>query len=236
MRKSQALRSFDPDISVALMDAMGSQGIELHTNTTPQSLQKAADGSIEIATNNGTLQGYDCVIWAIGRTPELSALNLPAAGLQANERGFITVDEFQRTDVPGIYCIGDACGGPQLTPVAIAQGRRLADRVFDGQKGRHLPHDNIATVVFTHPVIGTVGLSEPEAVQQYGAEQVKCYRASFKPMAQVFNDNAPKTVMKLVTVGPDERVIGCHVIGDGADEMLQGVCRGDAYGRAQARL
>jgi glutathione reductase (NADPH) len=133
----------------------------------------------------------------------------------------VDTDAYQQTNVPGLYAIGDVTGRVQLTPVAIAAGRRLADRVFGGQQGRRLDYANIPTVIFSHPPIGTVGISEAEARRHHG-EDVKAYTRSFVPLYHAITARKPKTLMKLVTVGIDEKVVGVHIVGPGADEMLQG--------------
>jgi glutathione reductase (NADPH) len=161
------------------------------------------------------------LVWATGRDPATDHLNLAAAGIAVNDDGTIPTDEFQNTVVPGIYAIGDVTGRYPLTPVAIAAGRRLADRLFNGQPDRHLPYENIPTVVFSHPPIGTVGLTEAEARQRHG-DAVKIYQTRLTPMYHAFTPHQPATAMKLVCVGAEERIVGCHLIGPGADEMLQG--------------
>ena len=140
-----------------------------------------------------------------------------------------------RTNVPSIYAIGDVTGRAQLTPVAIAAGRRLADRVFGGMQDRHLPYDNIPTVVFSHPPLATVGLTESEARDIHG-EAVKVYQTRFTAMYNALTERKQKTAMKLVTVGAQERVVGCHVIGPGADEMLQGFAVAIRMGATKADL
>ena len=144
-----------------------------------------------------------------------------AAGVETRANGIVPTDEYQNTNVPGVYAIGDITGREALTPVAIAAGRRLADRVFGGMQDRHLDYANIPTVIFSHPPIGTVGLSEVEAHARYG-DEVKVYTSRFVPLYQSMLDHKTHSAMKLVTVGPDEKVVGCHVMGPGADEMLQG--------------
>ena len=139
-----------------------------------------------------------------------------------DDAGYIPTDQWEDTNIKGIYAIGDVNGKAQLTPVAIAAGRRLADRLFGGKPERHVDYQNIPTVVFSHPPIGTVGLTEPEALDEYAGQKVRCYSTSFTPMYNVFGHEPTQTAMKLVCVGDDERVVGCHVIGLGADEMLQG--------------
>jgi glutathione reductase (NADPH) len=158
----------------------------------------------------------------VGRRPNTDRINLEATGVDVNADGKIPVDAFQQTRVPGVYAVGDVGGRFELTPVAIAAGRRLADRLFGGMADRHLPYENIPTVIFSHPPIGTVGLAEHDAVVRYGAENVKVYETRFTPMHYAFTHRKPQCAMKLVLTGPEERIVGCHVIGLGADEMLQG--------------
>lgn len=223
LRRQSMIMSFDPMLHETLMEAMRADGIEFVTNTQIAGLERAADGTCAIRCSSGTrLDGFDTVIWAVGRTPLTAALDLNNTGLAADELGFVMTDAYQETSVPGIYAVGDVTGREPLTPVAIAAGRRLADRVFGGMAGRHLKYENIPTVMFSHPPIGTVGLTEPQAVMQFGADQVKVYQARFTPMYYAFTRRKVKTAMKLVVAGPEERVVGCHIIGQGADEMLQG--------------
>jgi glutathione reductase (NADPH) len=161
------------------------------------------------------------VLWAIGRDPNVAGLGLERAGVQTDAAGHIRVDRYQATGVPGIYAIGDVTGQAALTPVAIAAGRRLSDRLFGGMTDRHLDYSEIPTVIFSHPPIGTVGLGEADARRLHG-DAVKVYTAGFVPMYHALTTRKPRAAMKLVCVGPEERVVGCHVIGAGADEMLQG--------------
>ena len=186
-------------------------------------LDKDHHGHLTLLCGSGTrLGGFDTVIWAIGRAPSTHALDLSATGLAADELGFVRTDAYQQTSVPGIYAIGDVTGRLALTPVAIAAGRRLSDRLFGGMHERKLSYDNVPTVIFSHPPIGTVGLTEPEAVQRFGLEAVKVYQTRFTPMYHAFTVRKVPTAMKLVVAGADERIVGCHIIGPGADEMLQG--------------
>ncbi len=136
-------------------------------------------------------------------------------------RGCIPVDKFQTTNVPHIHALGDVTGAIALTPVAIAAGRRLADRLYNGMEGRHVAYDTIPTVIFSHPPMGTVGLTEDEARAKFG-DDVKVYVSSFIGMYYALSEHKERSVMKLITVGNDERIVGCHVFGDGADEMMQG--------------
>ena len=172
---------------------------------------------------NGTEQTVDCLVWAIGREPATDVINLAATGVATNERGFIKVDKFQNTNVKGIYAVGDIIeGGIELTPVAVAAGRRLSERLFNNKPNEHLDYNLVPTVVFSHPPIGTIGLTEPQAVEQYGAENVKVYKSSFTPMYSAVTQHRQPCRMKLVCVGKEEKIVGLHGIGFGVDEMIQG--------------
>ncbi|MFK8029298.1 MAG: glutathione-disulfide reductase [Gammaproteobacteria bacterium] len=221
VRKESVLRGFDPILKDTLMTTMTEQGVTFYTETQPAKVERHGD-TYSITTNHGdTYEGFDEVLWAIGRAPNVSTLNLEAAGVDSTGQGFIKVDKYQTTNVDTIFAIGDVTGAAALTPVAIAAGRRLSDRVFGGMTGRHLDYSNIATAVFTHPVMGTVGYTEPEAREAFG-DDVQVFTSKFTPMYYQLTERKLPAAMKLVTKGPERTVIGCHVIGDGADEMLQG--------------
>jgi glutathione reductase (NADPH) len=223
LRRERLLMSFDPLLRETLMEHMRADDIEFVTNTQLVGLEKDAHGALTLLCSSGTrIGGFDTAIWAIGRAPNTAGLDLNATGLAVDELGFLPADAFQETRVAGIYAIGDVAGRAALTPVAIAAGRRLADRLFGGSRERKLVYENIPTVIFSHPPIGTVGLSEPEALQRYPADQLKVYQARFTPMYHAFTTRKVKTAMKLIVAGPEETVVGCHIIGPGADEMLQG--------------
>ncbi len=178
---------------------------------------------ITLETEDGrTFAGFDALLWAVGRQPNTSGLGLEKAGVETAPRGHIPVDAWQNTNVAGIYAIGDVAGKAELTPVAIAAGRRLGDRLFGGQPERKLSYEIVPTVIFSHPPIGTIGLTEAEASERYGDDALRVYKSEFVPMFNALTEAKPKTAMKLVTVGEEERVVGCHVIGPGADEMAQG--------------
>jgi glutathione reductase (NADPH) len=222
LRKEHLLRSFDAMLRESLMEEMLNDGISILAGSQVAAVTKQDDGSLAIETTNGQrLQGFDQLVWAIGRTPLTVDLNLAAAGVNMTEDGFVPSDDFENTNVPGIYAIGDVTGKPALTPVAIAAGRRLGDRLFGGMQERRLVYEHISTVVFSHPPIGTVGLTEEEARASHG-DAVKIYQTRFTPMYYAPLEHKRQTAMKLVTVGAQEKVVGCHIIGDGADEMLQG--------------
>ena len=221
IRGERLLRAHDADIAETLADAMRAQGITIHRGTQVRQVEKnGADYSITL--DDGSTLTADFLLWAMGRRANTAALNLAAAGVTTRDNGQILVDAFQNTNVPGIYAIGDITGAAELTPVAIAAGRRLAARLFKGDADARLDYENIPTVMFTHPPIGVVGQHEAAARAEYGADNVKTYRAAYNPMARAFAAHAAKTLMKLVCVGEDERVVGIQMIGDGVDEMLQG--------------
>lgn len=222
LRKTTVLREFDPLLAETLTTALVADGVRILTHSEPQRIGRLADGSLRIERSGGEPIDTDCLLWAIGRAPATGDLNLAAAGVPLADDGTIPVDDFQNTGVDGIHAIGDVTGRAPLTPVAIAAGRRLADRLFGGQPDRHLDYGRIPSVVFTHPPIGTVGLTEPEARARFGDAAVRVYTSRFTPMARAFSPERRETAMKLVCTGTEQRVVGVHVIGDGADEMLQG--------------
>jgi len=221
VRKDGIVRSFDAMLGAELMQSMREDGIRVETRVTPASLEKTEDGILFHAEDGRTFGPVDCVLWAIGRHPNIEGLELDKAGVATDKRGFIPTDDFQQTNVENIYALGDVTGRPALTPVAIAAGRRLADRLDNGMEGRHLDYKVIPTVVFSHPPMGTVGLTEAEAREEYG-DAVNVYSTGFTNMYYALGENKQRSAMKLVVVGEEERVVGCHVIGDGADEMMQG--------------
>jgi glutathione reductase (NADPH) len=222
LRGDQLIRSFEPFLGEHLRDTMREDGVEIITAAVPTALIRDAAGKLTLEVADGRRLGpFDCVLWAISRIAAVSGLGLEHLHVARDTAGFVHTDAYQETNVPGLYAIGDVTGRMQLTPVAIAAGRRLADRVFGGQQGRRLDYENIPTVIFSHPPIGTVGLTEAEAQRRHGA-QVKVHTRSFVPLYHAITARKPKTLMKLVTIGPEERVAGVHIVGPGADEMLQG--------------
>lgn len=220
VRGSQLLRRFDSMLSNGLMTQMREDGVTIATDTRVQSLARRDDGAIEVRCDDASVRVVDVLIWAIGRRPRLAGIGLEQAGVALDAGGRIPVDAFQNTNVEGVYAIGDITGQPELTPVAIAAGRKLAARLFDAKPESRLDFGQVPTVVFSHPPIGTMGLAEDEARARHA--DVKVYTSRFNSMYYALTPHKRPTAMKLVCVGSDERVVGCHIIGDGADEMLQG--------------
>ncbi len=219
--RSTVLRHFDEMLGQAWLAIARDQGIEVVTQAVPQALSREA-GALKLQLTDGRAVGpVDCVLWAVGREPLTAGIGLREAGVKLDAAGYVVTDRFQDTNVEGIHAIGDVTGRAPLTPVAIAAGRRWSDRVFGGKAGRHLDYDNIPTVVFSHPPIGTVGLTEAQARAAHG-DAVKVYSAGFVPMYHALTPEKPKAQMKLVCVGPEEKVVGVHTIGPGSDEMIQG--------------
>ena len=219
-RGDTVLREFDTLVQSALMREMRSAGIEFHLNTLTASLAQDAGGIHLTSADGSRLGGFDAVIWALGRQPSTADLQLERAGLRTDAQGFLRTDAYQQTTVASIYAIGDVTGRSALTPVAIAAGRRLADRLFNGQIDRHLDYSGIPTVVFSHPPVGTVGLTEAQARADHAHVEIKT--TAFVPMYYALTERRQRCEMKLVLAGAEQRVVGCHIVGDGADEMLQG--------------
>ncbi|KTD63640.1 glutathione reductase [Legionella santicrucis] len=223
MRGTKPLSRFDAILGDTLLEIMQQQGIHIHQNHRAQEINLHSDGRKSIVCQSGSIiHDIDVIIAAVGRTPRTAPLHLEKANVTTDKQGLILVDAFQNTSTKGVYAIGDVTNAPALTPVAIAAGRRLADRLFGQQPDACLSYENISTVIFSHPPMGTVGLSEEEAIERYGKEHIKVYQTRFTPMFDAFATQKTPTVMKLVTLGQEEKIIGLHVIGLGADEMLQG--------------
>ncbi|XP_076878016.1 glutathione reductase, mitochondrial [Brachyhypopomus gauderio] len=233
IRHDEVLRNFDALISSNCTKELQNSGIDLWRNTQVKSVQKTEEGlDVTLVTKDpkdkdsekkiDRIQGVDCLLWAIGREPNTAGLNLSQIGVKLDTKGCIVVDEFQNTTRQGIYALGDVCGKALLTPVAIAAGRKLAHRLFEGRAESKLDYTNIPTVVFTHPPIGTIGLTEDEANRCWGKANVKTYTTSFTPMYHAITTRKTKCIMKLVCAGKEEKVVGLHMQGLGCDEMLQG--------------
>ncbi len=209
-------------LGAELMNAMQHQGIRVETNTSPSAIEKQSNGQLTITTANGAIKDeYDEVIWAIGRRPNTDSLAIEKTGIELDKNGFINTDEWQKTSQNHIFAVGDVTGRTALTPVAIAAARRLSDRLFNGQTDRKLDYNLIPSVIFSHPPIGTIGLTEQQATEQFGTD-INVYTSRFNPMSQALSTEKQPTVMKLITTGQNEKIIGCHLFGENSDEILQG--------------
>jgi len=236
IRRGEFLRSFDPVIRKTLMDEMLKSGVKVICETGIDAVEKAEDGSLTLVDHdNNRYDGFESLIWAIGRSPQIG-IQLEKAGVALNDRGYIAVDKFQNTNVSGVYAVGDVTGKVELTPVAIAAGRQLAERLFNGKTDAHLDYENVASVVFSHPPIAAMGLTEDEARERFGEENIKTYNATFTNMYHAMTQRKTKTAMKLVVAGMEEKVVGIHIIGIGADEMAQGFAVALKMGATKADL
>lgn len=248
-RKDGALRSFDSLIHTTVNAALEKQGCSVQRHTDLVAVSGAGESGIKVtfknAENGEQTQTFDEVIYAIGRTPAVAGLGLENLGgvLELTDRGHIRADGLQNTGLKGVYALGDVCGFWELTPVAIAAGRRLSDRLF-GDAARfseaRIDYDTIPTVIFSHPPVGTVGLSEQDAISKYGSEAIKCYTNTFVDMHFAMMScpprEKPRTHMKMVCAGPEERVVGLHIVGRAADEMLQGFAVAIKMGATKAEF
>ncbi len=231
IRHDKFLRTFDPMVQEAIVNEYERLGIHIHKNSSQSKVEKdEKTGKLTLhykdSNGEGKLEDLDDLIWAIGRSPEVEDLGLDKVGVKQNEKGQIIVDEYQNTNIENIYSLGDVVGKVELTPVAIAAGRKLSDRLFGPEKFKNskLEYNLIPSVVFAHPEVGTIGLTEPQAIEKYGKENIKVYNTSFTAMyyAMMEQDEKGPTKYKLICQGPDEKVVGLHILGLGSGEMLQG--------------
>lgn len=231
IRHDTFLRSFDPMLQEVSTKEYERLGVKLHKRSEVTKVEKDEQtGKLSISFKEGegesSVSDVDHLIWAIGRTPDTKNLGLDTTGVVVNEKGYIEVDEYQNTNVENIYAVGDVVGHVELTPVAIAAGRKLAARLFGPEQFRNakLDYSNVPSVVFSHPEIGSIGLTEPQAIEKYGAENLKIYKTNFTAMYYSMMEMGEKgpTSYKLICAGPEEKVVGLHIIGLGSGEMLQG--------------
>ncbi|NOY17148.1 MAG: glutathione-disulfide reductase [Gammaproteobacteria bacterium] len=221
LRKEIFLRNFDASLRECLMEEMLNNGVNILGSTQVSCVEKSANGLIEIvSSNNQKISDNNCLIWAIGRRPNTENIGLDTVGLEVTKEGFIETDEYQNTSIQGIYAVGDITGRAALTPVAIAAGRHLAERLFNNQPKAKLDYNNIPSVIFSHPPIGTVGMTEGEAREYYG--EVKVHQSRYTNIVHALSNHKKRSSIKMITVGAREKVVGIHVIGEGADEMMQG--------------
>lgn len=231
IRHDTFLRSFDPMIQEAVTKEYERLGVKLHKGSQASKVEKDSNGKLTVTYkdkegNESVVSDVDNLIWAIGRTPETNGIGLEEAGVKLAESGHIVVDEYQNTSVDNIYALGDVTGEVELTPVAIAAGRRLAHRLFGPKEffNLKLDYNNIPSVVFSHPEVGSIGLTEPQAVEKFGKDNIKVYKTSFTAMyyAMMEPEDKGPTSYKLICAGPEEKVVGLHIMGLNSGEMLQG--------------
>ncbi|NXU69051.1 GSHR protein, partial [Horornis vulcanius] len=245
IRHDAVLRTFDSLISSNCTQELENTGVEVWKHTQVKEVTKSPCGLLDVTVTSavpgrkpveGVIRDVDCLLWAVGRQPNSEGLCLERVGVQVDPKGHVVVDEYQNTTRRGIYAIGDVCGKALLTPVAIAAGRKLAHRLFEGKQDSRLDYENIPTVVFSHPPIGTVGLTEEEAVAIHGKDNVTVYNTSFIPLYYAVARRKVKCVMKLVCAGKEKKVVGLHMQGLGCDEMLQGFAVAIKMGATKADL
>ncbi|QNI55665.1 glutathione reductase [Synechococcus sp. BIOS-E4-1] len=218
VRREHLLRGFDAELAAVVQEGMAENGVNVQFSTGPEAIE-GNPGDLVVRTNRGDQIACGGVLLATGRRPFLQGLNLEAAGvtIQGNR---IPVDADQRTNVPHVFAVGDVTDRICLTPVAIDEGRAFADSVY-GDRPRQVDHELVASAVFSQPELATVGLSEEDAIAQYGADGVVVYRARFRSMAQALPKRGPRCLLKLVLEVETERVLGCHMVGEHAAEIIQ---------------
>lgn len=221
-RHSRPLRTFDKMLADNLVEIYRDNKMKLYDHHVAKEIKQNDDGTYTVYFENGNTLTGDKVLFAGGRLPNTNKLGLENTSVTLNEKGFVIVDKYQNTTSEGVYAVGDVIGKIDLTPVAIAAGRRLSERVFNGKSEEYLDYENVPTVIFTHPTIATIGLTEEEALERHGKDQIKVYHSRFTPMYFALSDYRQKCDMKLICLGDEEKIIGLHAIGVGVDEMLQG--------------
>jgi len=237
IRNKEFLRTFDKMLREVLMEEMKNAGVKIHTEANVKEVRKTGITK-EVILDNGDpakIEAVDCVLFAIGRSPCTKDIGLETIGVQTDEKHNIKVDDYQNTSVQNVYAYGDVAGKALLTPVAIAAGRKLSDRVFGGKDNAKIDYHNIPSVVFSHPPIGSVGITEEEAREKYG-DSVKVYKSSFTNLYHAVTSRKTKTSMKVICHGKEEKLLGIHTIGLGSDEMIQGFAVPVVMGATKADL
>ncbi len=215
------LRGFDGSVRKHLQEELTKRGLDLQFNADIARIDKQSDGSLKATLKDGRVLEADCVFYATGRRPMLDNLGLENTDVQLDDKGFIKVDEQYQTTEPSILALGDVIGRVQLTPVALAEGMAVARRLFKPEQYRPVDYKMIPTAVFSLPNIGTVGLTEEEARE--AGHDVVIYESRFRPMKLTLTDCQERTLMKLVVDGKSDKVLGCHMVGPDAGEIVQGL-------------
>jgi len=234
VRGERLLERFDAELTGQLAENLRHQGVQVHFGYRLRELQRDGDGVLALGHDGPADGRFDAVFFATGRRGNSADLGLDAVGVVVGEKGEVEVDEWQTTAVPSVHAVGDIAGKVGLTPVAIAAARKLMDRLFGGQPQAKMDYENVASVVFSHPALGAVGLSEEEACAKHG--DVRVYRSNFRPMLQALADGTQRSLFKLVCVGEEERVVGVHLLGEAADEILQGFALAVKMGVTKAQF
>jgi glutathione reductase (NADPH) len=217
-RGKMFLRGFDDDVRNTLASEMRKRGIDLRFETTVSRIDRR-DGDVRVMLSDGASRDASLIMFATGRAANARGIGLEALDVMLDGAGAIVVDRYSRTSVENIYAVGDVTNRKNLTPVAIAEGHAVADTLF-GPRARSIDHENVPSAVFSQPPIGTVGLTETEARQQYG--EIDIYKASFRPLKHTMSGRDERSFMKLVVDRKTDRVVGCHMIGTDAGEIIQG--------------
>ncbi len=234
VRGDRLLERFDAELTAQLADNLRHQGVQLHFGYRLRELQRDGDAVVALGHDGPADGQFDALFFATGRRGNSADLGLEALGVVVGDKGEVEVDAWQTTAVPSVHAVGDIAGKVGLTPVAIAAARTLMDRLFGGQTQAKMDYENVASVVFSHPALGAVGLSEEEACARYG--DVRVYRSNFRPMLQALADGTQRSLFKLVCVGEEERVVGVHLLGEAADEILQGFALAVKMGATKAQF
>lgn len=221
-RGDTVLRGFDMDVRMAVHSEMKRKGVRVITHAVFDKIEKLEEGRYRAHISDGSKIEADCIMFAIGRVPKVEGLGLEAAGVQLTDKGAVAVDEYSKTSVDHIYAVGDVTDRLNLTPVAIREGQAFAHTVF-GNKPTAFDHEVVASAVFTQPPAGVVGDTEGEARRKYGAHGVDIYKTSFRPMKHMLTGDEERVMMKLVVRKADDVVVGCHIVGMEAGELIQAI-------------
>jgi glutathione reductase (NADPH) len=234
VRGSRLLERFDYELTAQLAENLRQQGVRIHFDYRLRELKR--DGErVRAFGHDGPIDSvFDAVFFATGRRGNSRDLGLEALGIGIGEHQQVEVDEWQTTVVPSVHAVGDIAGKVGLTPVAVAASRRLMDRLFGGRPEAKMDYDNVASVVFSHPPLGAVGMSEEDARARF--EQVTVYHSRFRPMLQALANGTQRSLFKMVCAGPEERVVGVHLLGEAADEILQGFAVAVKMGATKAQF